>query len=216
MQQQAGPGPGSRRTPDSTATRVELFSDAVLAIAITLLIIEVKVPHVEEGDLARALADQWPSYVAYALSFVIIGIMWVNHHGIFERVAHVDRPLLLLNLGLLMGIAFLPFPTALFADYLREGGANSHIAAAVYGATMAYTAAGFAALLGYLGRRPELLVADAQPALVRAAMVRAWAGVAVYLASIGLAFVSAPACLVLYILLAAYFTVVAGSRRITG
>lgn len=207
------PTSSSPTTPDSTTTRLEAFSDGVLAIAITLLVLEVKVPSAGHGKLLAALRDQWPSYAAYALSFVVIGIMWVNHHGIFERIAHVDRPLLLLNLALLMGIAFLPFPTALFADYLREGGANSHVAAAVYGAAMVIIAAGFAMMLGYLARKPELLV-NCHPAGARAAMRNSWAGCAVYSASIGLAFVSAVASLVLWAVMALYFTISTGWRNI--
>src|SRR6476661_4654831 len=97
--------------PSSTTTRLEAFSDGV--IAITLMILEVKIPHVRAGNLASALGDQWPSYVAYVLTFVVIGIMWMNHHRVFELIARVDRGLLFVNLFMLMGIAFLPFPTAL-------------------------------------------------------------------------------------------------------
>jgi uncharacterized membrane protein len=71
--------------------RLETFCDGVFAIAITLLVLEIEVPHVEGGGLARALADQWPSYAAYVVSFAVIGIIWVNHHGIMSVVAVVDR-----------------------------------------------------------------------------------------------------------------------------
>ena len=101
-------------------TRLEAFSDGVFAIAITLLIIEVRVPDSHAGDLARDLANQWPSYAAFVVSFAIIGIIWVNHHDIFERIVTVDRPLLFLNLLLLLTVAFLPFPTALLGDYIRR------------------------------------------------------------------------------------------------
>src|SRR4029450_3918241 len=94
-------------------TRLEAFSDGVFAIAITLLIIEVRVPHSKAGDLARDLANQWPSYAAYVVSFAIIGIIWVNHHDIFERITTVDRPLLFLNLLLRLPVAVLPLPPAL-------------------------------------------------------------------------------------------------------
>ena len=109
--------------------RTVALSDGVFAIAITLLIIEVRVPDSEAGELARDLANQWPTYAAYVVSFAIIGIIWVNHHDIFERIATVDRSLLFLNLGLLLTVAFLPFPTALLGDYIRQGD-NAHIAAA--------------------------------------------------------------------------------------
>jgi uncharacterized membrane protein len=82
-----------------TKTRLEAFSDGVLAIAITLLVIEVRPPELQEGErLATALWAQWPSYVAYLVSFGTIGVIWLNHHRIFEQVVRVDGPLLLLNL----------------------------------------------------------------------------------------------------------------------
>ena len=102
-------------------SRTEAFSDGVFAIAITLLIIEVRVPDSQSGELGRDLANQWPSYAAYLVSFVIIGIIWVNHHDIFERITTVDRPLLFLNLLLLLTVAFLPFPTARLGQYIRQG-----------------------------------------------------------------------------------------------
>ena len=119
-----------------------MFSDGVIAIAITLLVLQIHVPHTEQGGLLDALLDQWPSYIAFIISFVVIGIMWVSHHSMFERIAAVDRGLLFINLLLLLGIAFLPFPTDLVATYIQDGGANSHIAAAIYSVTM--VAIGFA------------------------------------------------------------------------
>src|SRR5436309_13539589 len=93
--------------------RVEAFSDGVLAMAITLLILEISVPDVKGDDLLDALGHQWPSYVAYVVSFLTIGIMWVNHHALFDHIRIVDRGLLFVNLFLLLAIAFVPFPTAL-------------------------------------------------------------------------------------------------------
>ena len=110
--------------------RLEMFSDGVLAIAITLLILEVQVPHVGRGGLWSALGHLWPSYSAYLVSFATIGIMWVNHHAMFERIAHTDRGLLYLNLALLGAIAFLPFPTAVLAQYVRGDAANARAACA--------------------------------------------------------------------------------------
>lgn len=101
--------------------RVEAFSDGVFAIAITLLILEIKVPEGAGEHLWTALGAQWPSYAAYVVSFLVIGIMWANHHTVFGYVARVDRTLLFLNLLLLLVVAALPWPTALLAEYLREG-----------------------------------------------------------------------------------------------
>jgi len=99
--------------------RIEAFSDGVFAIAITLLIIEIGVPHVRGNEsLASALGDLWPSYGAYVLSFVMIGIYWVNHHSFFRLFVRTDHYFLMLNVFFLMAIAFLPFPTAVLGEYL--------------------------------------------------------------------------------------------------
>ena len=127
----AGNGAGERTL---STTRLEAFSDGVFAIAITLLILEVRVPErrdIGEGrQLLTALADLWPAYLAYGTSFVAILIMWVNHHIIFEHVRRTDHPLFLLNGLLLLCITFMPFPTALLAEYLGHPG--QRLAAAVY------------------------------------------------------------------------------------
>jgi len=100
-------------------TRLEAFSDGIFAIAITLLILEVRVPESGAG-LWRALAAQWPSYFGYALSFLIIGIMWANHSHIFRLIRRTDHLLSMLNLLLLMTIAFLPFSTAVLARNVAD------------------------------------------------------------------------------------------------
>src|SRR6266508_2467529 len=91
--------------------RDQAYSDGVFARANKLVMLIVSVDAPPHGDLGRELLDQWPAYVAYAVSFLTIGIMWTNHHTVFRQFARVDRPLLLLNVLLLMVIAFVPFPT---------------------------------------------------------------------------------------------------------
>ena len=113
-------------------TRVEMFSDGVLAIAITLLVVELPFDEVGRGDLGHALGDHWARFAAYGLSFLGIAILWLHHHAIFRAAARVDRPLVLLNLALLFAAAFLPFPTSLVGDYLSGGGANARIATVLY------------------------------------------------------------------------------------
>jgi uncharacterized membrane protein len=109
---------GDHLHPNETA-RIEAFSDGVFAIAITLLIIEIGVPHVTgEESLSEALGDLWPSYGAYVLSFVMIGIYWANHHSLFRLFMRTDHFFLILNVFFLMAIAFLPFPTAVLGEYL--------------------------------------------------------------------------------------------------
>jgi TMEM175 potassium channel family protein len=187
-------------------TRLEAFSDGVFAIAITLLIIEVRVPHAKAGQLGTDLANQWPSYAAYVVSFAIIGIIWVNHHDIFERIITVDRPLLFLNLLLLLTVAFLPFPTALLGDYIREGD-NAHVAAAIYGANMTLIGLTFIAMWTYLVRVPSLLTPGLGAEGARRARRAAIVGPVLYGLTIPLAFVSPVACLIVYAALALYFAI---------
>ena len=100
--------------------RLEAFSDGVFAIAITLLVLEIEVPSpTEERTLAHGLLELWPSYAGFAVSFVTIGIIWVNHHAVLATVQRVDRSLLFRNLVLLLTVSFIPFPTAVMAAYLR-------------------------------------------------------------------------------------------------
>src|SRR5207302_7293470 len=104
----------------SDTSRLETFADGVMAIAITLLILEVRVPHVAGARLGHELAHQWPSYAGYLVSFLTIGIIWVNHHHMFKLIERIDHGFLMLNVVFLIPIAFLPFPTALVADYIRD------------------------------------------------------------------------------------------------
>ena len=194
-----------RGVPSATTERLEMFSDGVIAIAITLLVLQINVPDSAPGDLFDDLVDQWPSYIAYVLSFVVIGIMWVSHHSMFERIKQVDRGLLFLNLGLLLGIAYLPYPTALLAEYVREGGANSHIAAAIYSSVMALIGVAFTLMWHHLYRHPELLSDGIGKDVVMRSMRKSMVGPIVYSLSVGLAFISATACFVVYGLVALYF-----------
>jgi uncharacterized membrane protein len=104
--------------------RIEFFSDAVFAIAITLLILEIKVPPVHSAEasmnLGAALLALYPSYFGYVFSFLMIGIYWANHYRIFKLYRRGDDVLVLLNIFFLMGIAFLPFPTGVLAEYLTH------------------------------------------------------------------------------------------------
>ena len=138
----------------SETARLEAFSDGVFAIAITLLIIEIHVPAREHAEtLGHELLRIWPSYLGYLTSFLTIGVMWINHHYVFELIARVDRTMLLLNTLLLMMIAFVPFPTAVLAQFIETGGARP--AAVLYGATLTLTAITYFAWWRYAsaGRR---------------------------------------------------------------
>jgi uncharacterized membrane protein len=143
-------------------SRLEAFSDGVFAIAITLLVLEIVVPHIEEpGELGQAILDLWPSYLAYATSFLTIGIMWINHHTVFRQLGEVDHRFLFINLGLLMCISFVPFPTTLLADYAWGG--NGEAAALTYGITLTITALFFNLLWRYAAWNNRLIRYDADP-----------------------------------------------------
>ncbi|MGW1915943.1 TMEM175 family protein [Streptomyces sp. NPDC002076] len=185
--------------------RVEAFSDGVFAIAITLLILDIKVPTTgDHGGLWHAIGTQWPSYAAYVVSFLVIGIMWVNHHQLFSYVAKVDRPLMFLNLLVLMVVAAVPWPTAMLAEYLREGAA-SHAAAAVYSLVMVAMALTFQALWWHLTRTGHLFDARVDTAAARATRARFALGSLGYPLTVALAFVSAPLTLAAHGLLALYY-----------
>jgi uncharacterized membrane protein len=115
--------------------RVEALSDGVFAIAITLLVLDIAVPAHAERDLLRAVGDQWPSYLAYAVSFSTIGALWLGHNAISEYLDRSDAVFIRLNLLLLLLVAFLPFPTRLFADYISED-RPERVAATIYGVSL--------------------------------------------------------------------------------
>ncbi len=126
--------------------RVESFSDGVIAVAITLLVLNISVPEPGPGrSLGHELAHMWPEYAAYVVSFITIGIIWINHHAMINRLARSDHAILILNLLLLMSIGLLPFATALMANYLTQSSGES-LAAVVYGGSLLVMATLFAAL----------------------------------------------------------------------
>ena len=186
-------------------TRLEAFSDGVFAIAITLLVLELHVPEVEPGErLWPALVKEWPQFGAYLTSFAILGIMWVNHHSMFRQIQRADRGLMFLNLFLLLWTALLPFPTNLFAEYLRDDTIDANVAAAVYSANLTLAAVAFS-LIWWHVLRNHLVDHDMTPSQQRASVLRYSIGTAFYAACIGLSFISAPATLLVEFLLALYY-----------
>jgi len=189
-----------------TKTRLEAFSDGVLAIAITLLVIEIRPPEVHEGErLAHALWAQWPSYAGYLVSFLTIGVIWLNHHRVFEQVARVDGPLLLLNLNLLLWTALIPFPTAVVAENLGAGGDAAETASALYCGVLLLMSLSFGGLFAWVTHDDRLLHRLPSPGVTRAARLRFMFGLAVYAAAFALSWVSAPLALVLCALMALYY-----------
>jgi uncharacterized membrane protein len=143
--------------------RLETFSDGVLAIAATLLILNVELPS-REGDLGHELLHLWPAYAAYAVSFLVIGVIWVNHHSILHLVDHTDRTFLFVNVVFLLAVAFLPFPTRVVAENLRGDGARA--ATIFYGLSSIAMSIGFLAVWLYASVGDRLLAADADRRVV--------------------------------------------------
>jgi len=169
---------------EKETSRVEAFSDGVFAIAITLLILEIKVPKLPHDSspvaLAQALLDLWPSFLAFLLSFFAILIMWINHHGLFNMVRRVDPGFLYANGFLLLLVSFVPFPTALLAEYLDGRALN--VAAAFYCGTFIFISLGYN-LVWECVVRGDLLHYGIDAAHVRKISLAYRLGMAVYVIS---------------------------------
>lgn len=135
--------------------RIVALSDGVFAIAITLLILNVIPPPHVTHDLLGALGRNWSKYVSFVLSFVIVGIVWGNHHRMFEHIKRTDYTFLLINVLFLMWVASIPFPTALLAEYLRTSPLN--VAMAVYAGSFVIGCLLFQLVWGYATHRGRLL-----------------------------------------------------------
>jgi uncharacterized membrane protein len=191
--------------------RAESFSDGVFAVAITVLVFDllpIGADLVKGPELAHALRTAWPQYAAYAISFLTIGIMWLNHHVMVAHLRRIDQVLLVLNLLLLMGIVALPFPTALVA---RELAPDAHadalrVATVTYGLVMVFISVVFGGMWFDLTSHQEQLVRGGRMDLPRWARLRFTGGLWGYVAGILVAlFISPAAGLVIYALLAVYY-----------
>jgi uncharacterized membrane protein len=194
----------------SETARVEAFSDGVFAIAITLLILEIKVPPIGQDHLAAALLRQWPSYLAFLMSFIYIGVMWINHHRMFTHIRKSDDVLLVLNLLLLLGVSVVPYPTAVLAQYL--GGTDQRTAAVFYNATFVVIALFFNFLWRYAIAR-RLLDRSVNTAYAENISRQYAVGPIVYLICLGLAWVNVRASITLNAALAIFFALPASLVR---
>jgi uncharacterized membrane protein len=184
-------------------SRLEAFSDGVFAIAATLLVLELRVP-ADEPDLTHALLQLWPAYAAYLVSFLTIGIIWVNHHTLLEHCRRVDRRFLYLNLLLLVAVGIVPFPTSLVDRYIvSESGATA--ALVVYGLGGLLIAIGFAAVFFYATHDGRLVGDRVSARQIRADGMLFPIGLAAYTVGIALAFVAPLASLAVYGLTAIFY-----------
>jgi TMEM175 potassium channel family protein len=168
--------------------RIEAFSDGVFSVAATLLVLEISVPRADFDHLWDGIADQWPSYLAYATSFLTVGGLWLVHHGIFRHLRFADGVITRLNLLLLMAVSFLPFPTKLVAEAIDSSSAE-RTAVLFYGATLLVISVVINMLVRYAGSRPELIEEEGRDAVVALA-AGASPNLAFYLVVLALAFLS--------------------------
>jgi len=187
--------------------RLETFADGVFAIAATLLILSVDSHFGSCAPVGATLAHQlecsWPSYVAYVVSFLTIGIIWVNHHTVMEQIDHADRTFLMITVGFLMVVAFIPFPTKLVADHLQNPG--EHAAVYAYDLTLLAMAVLYNVWWRY-ARRGRRLIAESVPQSKLDAISRAFdPGIVLYLVVLAVAFVNPLASVILTLILAAFY-----------
>lgn len=184
--------------------RLEAFSDGVFAVAITVLVFNLVISGPGHGPLLRQLADHWPSFVAYVISFFTIGIIWVNHHALMDNIARVDRKLLFLNLLLLLFVVAIPFATGTMAAYLTTNDEDARVAMVLYALVLEAMSLSFGAIFAWSlgeGRTHHPLPRNARTG----AYVRFTIGSLVYLVAAAAALISAPVALAIIGLIAVYY-----------
>jgi uncharacterized membrane protein len=186
--------------------RLESFSDGVIAVAITLLILDIKVPAQGTHEtLLHALLADWPHYAAYVVSFLTIGIIWINHHAMISRLGQADHSILILNLLLLMSIVALPFTTELMAAYLRSSSGES-LAAGIYSGSLLAMSLIFAALNRHiLLARAHMLRTELPIEERRRVLSRSITGLVPYLLATILAVISPYATLAICAAMAVFY-----------
>jgi TMEM175 potassium channel family protein len=185
---------------NSETSRVEAFSDGVFAIAITLLILEIRIPSaVQPGQLGSALLKLWPSYLAFLTSFATIGIMWMNHHRLFNLINRIDDGLIGLNTLVLLGVTWVPFPTAILAQHLL--GPDQYISAAFYSGSYIIIAIMFNFLWRYAVTK-QLVVDHVN---VESISRQYLLGPVFYLTALIIGLINATACLIFTAAVAIYY-----------
>ncbi|WNM39252.1 TMEM175 family protein [Micromonospora halotolerans] len=208
----------------SDTSRAVAFSDAIFAIIITLLVLDLRVPDVPPGRLLSGLLHQWPSYVAYLASYSYVAVVWLNHKAAFNRIQQADRGLHWRNLFVLFTTALLPFPTIVVSHALQEhDNADQRVAIAFYALIGALLCATWLAFYHYLARHPDLLKEQVKDAFFRVERLRALAGVVLYVLAGVVGYLVAPLVgLAIFLLLPVFYAVTSAglyqfpmTRRIT-
>jgi uncharacterized membrane protein len=183
-----------------TTGRISAFSDGVFSIAITLLVLNLRIPTVLPSDLPGELLKQSPSLLSYLLSFVIIGIYWIAHHNMFHYIKRSNRPFLWINILLLMCVAFIPFPAGLLGQYPTQ-----RISVIIYASSLILTNLMLSLLWWYATSNHRLVDQDIDPHFVRTVNRRNMTAPVVYLVSIGLSILSPLASLIVFFLFPLYY-----------
>ena len=189
--------------------RVETFSDGVFAIIITLLVLEIHRPVGAPGKLAGEILKAWPVYLAYALAFLYVGIIWLNHHAVFQYIGKVNMTITAMNLGGLGLVALMPFPTGVMADAFRSGNlADEKAAVLLYALVVGLMSAAWLPVFPYLGRHPELLKPGVNKATMAAQVIRPIVGVISYgLAALTGWFIHPVCAIAFFVFMVAYHAV---------
>jgi uncharacterized membrane protein len=197
-----------------TTSRAEAFSDGVLAIAITLLVLDLNADF-NRGELAHDLGKSWPTYLAYLSSFLYVGVIWLNHHAAFSRIRYVDRGLNWANLGLLLGASVLPFPTAVIGRAVQVGTeSDGRAAVLLYAGVATFVGLSWLYFYHYLHTHPALSEPDVPPGFFGDQRRRATIGVVAYIAAAIIAVITKPyVALALFFILPVFYAVTSEGTR---
>lgn len=196
-------------------TRVEAFSDGIFAIIVTLLVLEIKVPEIHQenstSELLKALTHLLPKFISWIISFMILCVVWVNHHRIFEQLKGVTHGTFWLNANLMLWCSFVPFPTALMGDYM-----DNSISLSIFGVVMAMVAMSFTFMRFHLLRNPASLQDSTDVKHFRVATTRSlFFGPLLYLAGASLGFIHPYLALSIYIFIPIYFIIFNSTKSIS-